>query len=97
MGEMEQRSIPVATILGLALVGAFLVLDARPLVDGLQRAALFGREDLESIWAYINTLDTGLTVAAIVGVLFVSGAGLPMPEDIPLTFTGPLSALRSSA
>ncbi len=97
LGEMEQRSTHVATILGVALLGAYFVLDTRPLVDGLHHAALFGREDLESIWAYINTLDTGLTVAAIVGVLFVSGAGLPMPEDIPLTFTGILLSLPQTS
>jgi membrane protein DedA with SNARE-associated domain len=30
-------------------------------------------------------------------VLFVSGAGLPMPEDIPLTFTGILLSLPQTA
>lgn len=94
---MEQHGTHLATILGLALVGVLLLLDARPLVDGIHGAAIFDREGLESIWAYINTLDTGLTVAAIVGVLFVSGAGLPMPEDIPLTFTGILLSLPQTA
>jgi membrane protein DedA with SNARE-associated domain len=94
---MEQRSIHVATVMGLALTGAALLLDIRPLLDGIQGAAILDRSDLESIWAYINTLDTGLTVAAIVGVLFVSGAGLPIPEDIPLTFTGILLSLPHTA
>ncbi len=97
MEQMQPRSIRVATFLGLALVGAALLLDAGPFVDRVHAASLIDREDLESIWTYINTLDTGLTIAAIVGVLFVSGAGLPMPEDIPLTFTGILLSLPQTA
>jgi membrane protein DedA with SNARE-associated domain len=97
MEFMEQRRTHIATVLGLALVAGIAAIGPRPLVDGLHSAALFGRGDLEAIWAYINTLDTGLTIAAIVGVLFVSGAGLPMPEDIPLTFTGILLSLPQTA
>ena len=97
MEQMQPRSIRVATFLGLALVGAALLLDAGPFLDRVHAASLIDREDLESIWASINALDTGYTIAAIVGVLFISGAGLPIPEDIPLAFTGILLSLPQTA
>ena len=97
MEHFNTRSVRLATILGLTLVVCALALDPRGPGDGLWEAALIDRSDLEGIWAFINTLDTGLTFATIVGVLFISGAGLPVPEDIPLTFTGILLSLPKTA
>lgn len=95
--SMGPRNIRIATILGAVLVLVALVVSAEPLTGGFCGASLFDREGLQSIWAYINTLDTGLTIGVIFLVLFVSGAGLPIPEDIPLTFTGILLSLPQTA
>ncbi|MFH1530912.1 MAG: DedA family protein [Pseudomonadota bacterium] len=97
MDPAEQRSIHGATILGLVLVSALLLLEVRPLLDEVRGAALLDREALESIWTYINTLNTGFTFAVLFAVLFVSGAGIPIPEDLPLTFTGILLSLPQTA
>ena len=89
----QTRSVRLVTITGLALMGLALILDTRSLLDGYHAGAFIDREDLESLWTAIGALDPVYTLAAIFGVLFVSGAGLPIPEDIPLTFTGILLSL----
>jgi len=97
MDENNPGRVRIALLLSLALVLPVMLLDSQPLSPGVREAALFDRESLEAVWAWISALDTGLTVAAIFGVLFVSGAGLPIPEDIPLTFTGILLSLPHTA
>lgn len=93
MEHGQTRRVRLATVLGLGLAGLALVLDIQPLLDGYQAGALIDREDLESLWATISALDPVYTLAVIFGVLFISGAGVPIPEDIPLTFTGILLSL----
>ena len=93
MEHRHTRNVRLATVVGLGLLGLALVLDSISLLDGYHAGALLDREDLESLWATIGALDPVYTLAAILGVLFVSGAGVPIPEDIPLTFTGILLSL----
>jgi len=45
-------------------------------------------ESLEQIWQFINGIDPQYALLAIFVLLFLAGCGLPLPEDIPLTFSG---------
>ncbi len=93
MEHRHTRRVCLATVIGLGLLGLALVLDAEPLLNGIRAGSLLDREDLKSLWATISTLDPVYTLAVISAVLFFSGAGVPIPEDLPLTFTGILLSL----
>lgn len=59
----------------------------------LRFAALFGPETLEQLWQAFNTVDPQVALLIVFVFLFLAGCGLPVPEDIPLTFTGILLSL----
>lgn len=56
--------------------------------------SLFAPETLESIWQALHSIDPQWALLAVFVVLFSSGCGLPLPEDIPLTFTGIMLGLK---
>ena len=62
-----------------------------PIVASLVTAA-----DLEGLWNALGNLDPQLALLAVFVLLFLAGCGLPLPEDIPLTFTGILLGLPST-
>jgi membrane protein DedA with SNARE-associated domain len=56
-------------------------------------AALFTAQDMERWWAVIENVDPVFALIAVFVLLFLAGCGLPVPEDIPLIFTGILLGL----
>lgn len=55
-------------------------------------AELISKETMAHLWDVVVNLDINLALLAIFGLLFLAGCGLPLPEDIPLTFSGILLA-----
>lgn len=51
-------------------------------------AALLSADKLEGLWASISGISPEIAILIIFALLFLAGCGLPMPEDIPLTFSG---------
>ncbi|MBM4371187.1 MAG: DedA family protein [Deltaproteobacteria bacterium] len=96
-GGRQRGDVRTATALGIGLVVLAVLAGGEPLVPWLREAALLDSGDLERLWATLSTLPTGSTLAVIFGILFISGIGLPLPEDIPLTFTGILLSLPATA
>jgi len=56
-------------------------------------ASIFSPESLANLWQALNSIDPYWALAVVFAVLFLAGCGLPLPEDIPLTFTGILLGL----
>jgi membrane protein DedA with SNARE-associated domain len=56
-------------------------------------ASLVTTENLESLWLSLNAMDPVVALSIVFVLLFLAGCGLPMPEDIPLTFSGILLGL----
>ena len=56
-------------------------------------ATLISPDSLESIWLALNAIDPQYALLVVFFLLFLAGCGLPLPEDIPLTFTGILLGL----
>ena len=54
----------------------------------LDVAAIVTPEQLQSLWLSLQTMDPSIALVSACGLLFLAGAGLPVPEDIPLTFMG---------
>jgi len=59
----------------------------------LRFAALLGPETLEQLWEALNAINPQAALLVVFVLLFFAGCGLPLPEDIPLTFTGILVGL----
>ncbi len=59
----------------------------------LTLASLVSSESLEGLWLWINAIDPQYALLLVFVLLFLAGCGLPLPEDIPLTFTGILLGL----
>jgi membrane protein DedA with SNARE-associated domain len=59
-------------------------------------ASLFSAESLEHLWLGLNGIDPQLALFIVFALLFLAGCGLPLPEDIPLTFTGILLGLPAT-
>ena len=59
-------------------------------------ATLFSAESLEQLWLGLNGIDPQLALFIVFALLFLAGCGLPLPEDIPLTFTGILLGLPAT-
>jgi membrane protein DedA with SNARE-associated domain len=51
-------------------------------------AALISADKLEVWWASISGISPEVAILTIFILLFLAGCGLPLPEDIPLTFAG---------
>jgi len=56
-------------------------------------ASLVSHESLEQLWTALNAIDPQYALLVVFLLLFLAGCGLPLPEDIPLTFTGILLGL----
>lgn len=56
-------------------------------------ASLVTTETLEGLWHSLNAVDPVVSLTIVFGLLFLAGCGLPLPEDIPLTFSGILLGL----
>ncbi len=59
-------------------------------------ASLVTAADLEALWGALGNLDPQIALFCVFVLLFLAGCGLPLPEDIPLTFTGILLGLPST-
>lgn len=59
-------------------------------------ASLITAETLEHLWQHVNSIDPMLAMLVVFVLLFLAGCGLPMPEDIPLTFSGILLGLPTT-
>jgi len=59
-----------------------------------EQAALVSPEMLQSLWTFVESIDPRYALALIFFLLFLAGCGLPLPEDIPLTFTGILIGVK---
>ncbi len=59
-------------------------------------ASIFSPESLASLWQALNSIDPQWALGVVFLLLFLAGCGLPLPEDIPLTFTGILLGLPST-
>ncbi len=58
-------------------------------------AALITPEMLQGWWDALQTINPFWALGVVWVLLFLAGAGLPLPEDIPLTFTGILLGMPS--
>jgi membrane protein DedA with SNARE-associated domain len=56
-------------------------------------ATLVSAETLDQIWGALSTIDPHWALAVVAVLLFLAGCGFPLPEDIPLTFSGILLSL----
>ncbi|MBM4353389.1 MAG: hypothetical protein FJ109_06265 [Deltaproteobacteria bacterium] len=59
-------------------------------------ASIFSPESLASLWQSLNSIDPLWALLVVFLVLFLAGCGLPLPEDIPLTFAGILLGLPAT-
>ena len=62
----------------------------------LMLATLGSSDTLETLWIWLNGIDPQVALLLVFILLFLAGCGLPMPEDIPLVFTGILIGLPST-
>jgi membrane protein DedA with SNARE-associated domain len=56
-------------------------------------AGFVSPETLQALWSLVESIDPRVALGAIFILLVLAGCGLPLPEDIPLTFTGILLGL----
>lgn len=54
----------------------------------LSLASAVSPETLQNWWNWLQSVDPTITFGIIFLVLLVAGMGIPIPEDIPLTFLG---------
>jgi membrane protein DedA with SNARE-associated domain len=59
-------------------------------------ASIVSTESLASLWETLNALDPVVAMSVVFVLLFLAGCGLPLPEDIPLTFSGILLGMAST-
>jgi len=51
-------------------------------------ASILSAENLQRWWDLLQGVDPGITMAIVFTALFLAGFGLPIPEDVPLVFSG---------